>query len=67
MKKLIVIAAVTLFSAFSLFAQDYKQVADGVEYAELLRGTEKEPVRMNLLRLDLTKVRIDVVHSRLYI
>lgn len=63
MKKLIVIAAVTLFTAFSLFAQDYKQVADGIEYAELLRGTEKEPVRMNLLRLDLTKVRIDVVHA----
>lgn len=47
----------------TIFAQDFKQVADGIEYAEMTRGTEKEPIRLNLLRLDLTKVRLDVVHA----
>lgn len=47
----------------NLFAQDFKQVVDGIEYAEMIRGTEKEPIRLNLLKLDLTKVRLDVVHA----
>ncbi|HEY8563384.1 MAG TPA: phosphodiester glycosidase family protein [Pyrinomonadaceae bacterium] len=48
---------------FSVSAQDYKTVQDGVEYAELERAIGEKPVRMNLLRLDLTKVRLDVVHA----
>ena len=47
----------------SLSAQDYKTVADGVEYAEMTRTIAGQPVRMNLLRLDLTKTRLDVVHA----
>jgi hypothetical protein len=27
------------------------------------RGTETEPIKINLLRLDLTKIRLDVVHA----
>ena len=45
------------------FAQDFKTVAPGVEYAEVTREIDKQPVRMNVLRLDLTKVRLDVVHA----
>jgi exopolysaccharide biosynthesis protein len=44
-------------------AQDWRTVHDGIEYAEVTRTIEGQPVRMNLLRLDLTKVRLDVVHA----
>jgi len=53
----------TLFLFVSISAQDFKTVQDGVEYAELERTIDKAPVRMNLLRLDLTKVRLDVMHA----
>jgi exopolysaccharide biosynthesis protein len=48
---------------FTVSAQDFKTVQDGVEYAEMTREIGQKPVRMNLLRLDLTKVRLDVVHA----
>jgi len=44
-------------------SQDWHPVRDGVEYAEVTRTIDNQPVRMNLLRLDLTKVRLDVVHA----
>lgn len=50
-------------SVVNLTAQNFKTVAPGVEYAEVTREIDKTPVRMNLLRLDLTKVRLDVVHA----
>jgi exopolysaccharide biosynthesis protein len=52
-----------LFIPVNNFSQDLKTLQDGIEYAELTREIDKLPVRMNLLRLDLTKVRIDVVHA----
>jgi len=48
---------------FSISAHDFKTINDGIEYAEIKRGTETEPIKVNLLRLDLTKVRLDVVHA----
>lgn len=45
------------------FAQDFKTVRNGIEYAEVTRTIDNQPVRINLLRLDLTKVRLDVVHA----
>jgi hypothetical protein len=45
------------------FSQDFKTIRDGIEYAELTREIDKLPVRMNLLRLDLAKVRLDVAHA----
>jgi exopolysaccharide biosynthesis protein len=45
------------------FAQDFRTVRDGIEYAEITRTIAGQPVRMNLLRVDLTKVRLDVVHA----
>lgn len=44
-------------------AQDFKTVHDGVEYAEVTRKIGDDPVKINLLRLDLKKVRLDVHHA----
>jgi hypothetical protein len=63
MKKILVFILFNLFVTASIFAQEFKTVRDGVEYAEMTREINKAPVRMNLLRLDLTKVRLDVVHA----
>ena len=66
MKKISVIIIIHLwiiFSFFSVSAQDFKTIQDGIEHAEIKRGTETEPITINLLRLDLTKVRLDVVHA----
>jgi exopolysaccharide biosynthesis protein len=66
MKKISVFICVHLWTVFlfgSINAQDFKTVQDGIEYAEMTREIDKLPVKMNLLRLDLTKVRLDVVHA----
>lgn len=66
MKKISVSICVYLWLVtlcFSISAQDFKTIKDGIEYAEIKRGTETEPIKVNLLRLDLTKVRLDVVHA----
>lgn len=66
MKKISVIFCVNLwliFFCFSVSAQEFKTIQDGIEYAEMTREIDKTPVKMNLLRLDLTKVRLDVVHA----
>jgi len=57
------IAGWLIFFCFSISAQDFKTINDGIEYAEIKRGTEIEPIKINLLRLNLTKVRLDVVHA----
>ncbi len=57
------IFVIVLFICVSISAQDFKTVQDGVEYAEVTRGTKEEPIRINLLKLDLKKVRLDVVHA----
>lgn len=44
-------------------AQAFRSLGEGIEYAEITRGTKEEPVHINLLRLDLRKVRLDVVHA----
>src|SRR5688500_18392823 len=66
MKKIPAIICVHLLTIFlfvSVTAQEYKTLQDGIEYAELEKTIGEKPVRMNLLRLDLTKVRLDVVHA----
>ena len=47
----------------SSLAQDWRTVHYGMEFAEVTRTIDNQPVRMNLLRLDLKKVRLDVVHA----
>ncbi|HQU90854.1 MAG TPA: phosphodiester glycosidase family protein [Pyrinomonadaceae bacterium] len=44
-------------------AQDFKQVHPGVEYAQVETKLGGDPVKINLLRLDLKKVRLDVHHA----
>jgi len=46
-----------------LSAQDFKQVHPGVEYAQADHKVGEDPVKINLLRLDLKKVRLDVHHA----
>lgn len=50
-------------SAVQIFSQDWKSVADGVEYAQVRREFSGKAVDINLLRLDLKKVRLDVHHA----
>lgn len=45
------------------WAQDWRALKPGIEYAEVKREISGLNVNMNLLRLDLTKVRLDVVHA----
>jgi exopolysaccharide biosynthesis protein len=66
MKKISVFICVNLwliFFTFSVVAQEFKTMQDGIEYAEMTRTVDNAPVKMNLLRLDVTKVRLDVVHA----
>lgn len=44
-------------------AQDFKEVHPGVEYAHVSRVISGKNVNFDLLRLDLKKVRLDVVHA----
>ncbi|PYS98797.1 MAG: hypothetical protein DMF63_14500 [Acidobacteria bacterium] len=44
-------------------AQDFKTLHPGVEYAHVDQKLGNDPVKINLLRLDLTKVRLDVHHA----
>jgi len=44
-------------------AQDFKTIHDGVEYATVNYKLGSDPVKINLLRLDLKKVRLDVHHA----
>src|SRR5688572_9622383 len=50
-------------SAVQIFSQDWKTVHDGVEYAEVGHKLGNDPIKINLLRLDLKKVRLDVHHA----
>lgn len=44
-------------------AQNYETLYPGVEYARVEQKIGDDPVKINLLRLDLTKVRLDVHHA----
>lgn len=57
-----------IFLCFPATAQDFQKVADGIEHARYTRQMKSadgkpENVVFNLLLLDLTKVRLDVVHA----
>ncbi|MGB7202601.1 MAG: phosphodiester glycosidase family protein [Pyrinomonadaceae bacterium] len=61
--RLIFTLCVLCASVVNIFAQEWKAVADGVEYARVAREFSGKPVNINLLRLDLKKVRLDVHHA----
>lgn len=44
-------------------AQDFTSVHPGVEYAQVEHRIGDDPVKIDLLRLDPSKVRLDVVHA----
>lgn len=44
-------------------AQDFKTIHDGVEHAVVNYRLGNDPVKINLLRLDLKKVRLDIHHA----
>ena len=46
-----------------LSAQDFKRLHPGVEHAQVEHKIGSDPVKINLLRLDLKKVRLDVHHA----
>lgn len=50
-------------SAVRTRAQEFKQVHPGVEYAQVDHKIGNDPVKINLLRLDRLKVKLDVVHA----
>ncbi|HEY0658298.1 MAG TPA: phosphodiester glycosidase family protein [Pyrinomonadaceae bacterium] len=57
------ISFVLLVFPVCLSAQEFQTVQDGIEHAKFTRKIKDEPVVVNLLRLDLSKVRLDVVHA----
>jgi exopolysaccharide biosynthesis protein len=59
-KGLVFLLCVLCASVVDLFPQDFKQVHPGVEYAQVDHKIGDDPVKINLLRLDLTKVRLDL-------
>ncbi len=56
---LILVLALCLLCGKTL-AQDFKQAHHGVEHAQVEHKIGSDPVKIDLLRLDLTKVRLDV-------
>jgi exopolysaccharide biosynthesis protein len=61
---LVSVLCVLCASVVNLGAQDFKTLSPGVEYAEVTKEISGLNVNMNLLRLDLKKVRLDVVHAK---
>lgn len=45
-------------------AQDFRTLKEGIEYAEVTKEISGKSVNMNILRLDLKKVRLDVHHAK---
>jgi hypothetical protein len=62
-RRLVSLLCVLCALCFSIGAQDFKTVHPGVEYAQVNHKIGNDPVKINLLRLDLTKVRLDVHHA----
>jgi exopolysaccharide biosynthesis protein len=71
MKKLSVLVCVQLWlivSCFSISAQDFQKIRNGIEHAKITKQMKSadgkdENVVINLLRLDLRKMRLDVFHA----
>src|SRR5688572_32882845 len=60
---LVSVLCVLCVSVASLPAQEFRSLKDGIEYAQLKRDFKGRPANINLLRLDLKKVRLDVLHA----
>lgn len=62
-RHLVFVLAALFFLCGESIAQEFRTVRDGVEYAAVTREISGLKVNINLLRLDLQKVRLDVVHA----
>ncbi len=62
-KFLVSVLCVLCASVVNFPAQDWKTLKDGIEYAEVTKEISGKSVNINLLRLDLKKVRLDVHHA----
>jgi len=62
-RKLVLILCVLCGLCVEISAQEFKTLKPGIEYAEVTKDIGGLKVNMNLLRLDLTKVRLDVHHA----
>ncbi|HQZ81698.1 MAG TPA: phosphodiester glycosidase family protein [Pyrinomonadaceae bacterium] len=62
-KTLSLLAVLLAILAGFAAAQDFKDVHPGVEYVKLSRVIDGRNVNFDLLRLDLKKIRLDVVHA----
>ncbi len=45
-------------------AQSYRTICDGIEHSQVTTKIKDLDVKMNILRLDPRKVRLDVIHAR---
>jgi hypothetical protein len=63
LRALILVFCVLCCLRVSIPGQEWRTVHPGVEYARVDHSLRGDPVKINLLRLDLTKVRIDVHHA----
>ncbi|MEO8041443.1 MAG: phosphodiester glycosidase family protein [Acidobacteriota bacterium] len=62
-RRLVSILCVLCGLCLSIPAQDWQTAHPGVEYARVDHKIGDAPIKINLLRLDLTKVRLDVHHA----
>lgn len=62
-RNLVLLLCVLSGLCVKISAQEFKTLKPGVEYAEVTKEISGLKVNMNLLRLDLTKVRLDVHHA----
>lgn len=62
-----VVPCLLIFALFVVdrksLAQEFRTVHEGVEYAQVELRLGEDPVKINLLRLDLKRVRLDVHHA----
>ncbi|RMG09381.1 MAG: phosphodiester glycosidase family protein [Acidobacteria bacterium] len=52
-----------LLSGSNSNAQNFLPICEGIEHAEVIRKINGVDVRLNLLRLDPQKIRLDVIHA----
>ena len=62
-RKLVLLLCVLCGLCVKISAQEFKTIKPGVEYAEVTTEISGKQIQMNLLRLDLKKVRLDVHHA----
>lgn len=62
-RNLVLLLCVLSGHCVKISAQEFKTLKPGVEYAEVTREISGKQVQMNLLRLDLKKVRLNVHHA----